>query len=76
MALEPNKPKLRIVSGSPSDVEREVNLLNEQDYSPVQWAFGGTEKPWVTALLLLNSEIRQAQLMAARLAMPAMGRPQ
>ncbi len=74
--LDPNKPKLRIVSGDPAHVESQVNLLAQQEYAAIQWAFGGTEKPWVTVLLLLESELRKAQMMAARLNAPIMTRSQ
>jgi hypothetical protein len=75
VALDPSKPKLRIISGEPAQVEREVNLLFEQDYAPIQWAFGGSEKPWVTVLLLVESELRKALMMAAPAARPFPGRP-
>jgi hypothetical protein len=68
----PIDQKIRIISGDPTEVEWTVNSLLD-NYAPIMWNIqAGQEGPLVTCILILQSEIRKAQLMAA--AMPP-GRP-
>jgi hypothetical protein len=64
--------KVRIVSDSPAAVEASVNELLE-DYSPIVWNIQASKDgPLVSCILILNSELRKAAILAA--GMPA-GRP-
>ena len=64
--------KIRIITGTTDEVEYQVNQLFG-DYAPIVWNIQpGAGGALVTCILILQSEIRKAQILAA--AMPT-GRP-
>lgn len=68
----PQELKIRILCGPPAAVQADVNQLLEL-YAPTVWNIQpGPDGPLVTCILVLESEIRKAQLMAARM---SPGRP-
>ena len=57
--------KLRIIAGGPDEVEYQVNELLG-DYVPIVWNIQpGTDGPLVTCILIAQSEMRKAQILAA-----------
>jgi hypothetical protein len=57
--------KIRIISGGPDEVEYQVNQLLG-DYVPIVWNIQpGTDGPLVTCILIAQSEMRKAQILAA-----------
>ena len=58
-------PKLRIFSGSPEEVEREINE-HWDTYAVVMWSIGiAGDKVAVTAICVHEREMRKAQMAAA-----------
>lgn len=73
MELETKARRVRIVSGDPARVEAEINELLD-NYAPLVWNVqpspGGA---LVTCILVHESEVRKAQLAAARQQAGVMG---
>ncbi len=67
IAVSDKAPSVRIISGPPEIVERDVNSLLEV-YAPIVWNIQSCDgKPLVTCILIHEREIRKSQLAAMRM---------
>lgn len=71
MALDPGKKKIWIVSGSPAEVELELNLLLDY-YTTINWSYLVCKDAVVVTVACLSNEVLER---AQRAAMIAAGRP-
>jgi hypothetical protein len=57
-------PKMRILTGTPAQLDAELNLLLEQDYAPLERTWFNLNDVIVGVITLIHmSEIRKAQMM-------------